>query len=160
MVDDRVVPLETMRKAIADSDADSLREGVKVLAETVMEAEVTELTGVSHGEDDPERRLTRRNGYRASGAGTRAWARSTWPCRARRRHLLPEPARTPSPRRASVPRGRPGSRAALGAGHGGDDHPPHLRAARRGGYPGAAARGGPGRSASSRTGPRSSAWWA
>ncbi len=29
-----------------------------------MEAEVTELTGVPHGERDPERRLTHRNGYR------------------------------------------------------------------------------------------------
>jgi transposase-like protein len=35
-----------------------------VLAAAVIEAEVTELTGVPHGERDPERRLTSRNGYR------------------------------------------------------------------------------------------------
>jgi len=41
-----------------------LREGVRVLAQAVMEAEVTELTGVPKGERDPERRLTQRNGSR------------------------------------------------------------------------------------------------
>ena len=56
--------LETVRKAIADGDADFLREGVRVLAQAIMEAEVTELTGVAKGERDPERRLTNRNGYR------------------------------------------------------------------------------------------------
>ena len=56
--------LETVRKAITDGDVDFLREGVRVLAQAVMEAEVTELTGVPKGERDPERRLTRRNGYR------------------------------------------------------------------------------------------------
>jgi putative transposase len=71
MADDRMVLLETMRKAIADGDADFLREGVKALAEAVMEAEVTELTGVAHGERDPERRLTHRNGYRERRWDTR-----------------------------------------------------------------------------------------
>ena len=56
--------LETVRKAIADGDVDFLREGMRVLAQAVMEAEVTELTGVPKGERDPERRLTQRNGYR------------------------------------------------------------------------------------------------
>ncbi len=64
MADDRMSLPETMRKAIADGDTDFLREAVKALAEAVMEAEVTELTGVPHGERDPERRLTHRNGYR------------------------------------------------------------------------------------------------
>jgi transposase-like protein len=54
--------LETVRKAIATGDVDLLREGVRVLAQAVMEAEVTELTGLHHGERDPERRLTCRNG--------------------------------------------------------------------------------------------------
>jgi putative transposase len=71
MADDRMVLLETMRKTIADGDADFLREGVKALAEAVMEAEVTELTGVAHGERDPERRLTHRNGYRERRWDTR-----------------------------------------------------------------------------------------
>ena len=56
--------LETVRKAIADGDVDFLREGVRVLAQAVMEAEVTELTGVPRGERDPAHRLTSRNGYR------------------------------------------------------------------------------------------------
>ena len=36
-----------------------------------MEAEVTELTGVPHGERDPEHRLTSRNGYRERPWDTR-----------------------------------------------------------------------------------------
>ena len=63
--------LETVRKAIADGDVDFLREGVRVLAQAVMETEVTDLTGVPHGERDPERRLTRRNGYRERRWDTR-----------------------------------------------------------------------------------------
>jgi len=71
MADDRMAVLETVRKAITDGDVDFLREGVRVLAQAVMEAEVTELTGVPHGERDPERRLTRRNGYRERRWDTR-----------------------------------------------------------------------------------------
>ncbi len=71
MADDRMALLETMRKAIADGDADFLREGVKALAEAVMEAEVTELTGVPHGVRDPEHRDTHRNGYRERRWDTR-----------------------------------------------------------------------------------------
>jgi len=71
MADDRMAVLETVRKAISDGDVDFLREGVRVLAQAVMEAEVTELTGVPHGERDPERRLTRRNGYRERRWDTR-----------------------------------------------------------------------------------------
>jgi transposase-like protein len=71
MAEDRMAVLETVRKAIADGDVDFLREGVRVLAQAVMETEVTELTGVPHGERDPERRLTRRNGYRERRWDTR-----------------------------------------------------------------------------------------
>ena len=63
--------LETVRKAIAEGDVDFLLEGVRVLAQAVMEAEVTELTGVPHGERDPEHRLTHRNGYRERRWDTR-----------------------------------------------------------------------------------------
>ena len=52
MADDRMSLLETMRKAGAEGDTDFLRQGVQVLAEAVMEAEVTELTGVPHGVRD------------------------------------------------------------------------------------------------------------
>ena len=71
MADDRMALLETMRKAGAESDADFLRQSVQVLAEAVMEAEVTELTGVPHGVRDPERRQTQRNGYRERRWDTR-----------------------------------------------------------------------------------------
>ncbi len=64
MATDRMGVLELLRKAGAEGDVDFLREGVRLLAEGLMEAEVTELTGVPHGERDPERRLTHRNGYR------------------------------------------------------------------------------------------------
>jgi transposase-like protein len=56
--------LDTLRKATAGGDVDVLREGVRILAQAIMEAEVSELTGLPHGERDPERRLTHRNGYR------------------------------------------------------------------------------------------------
>jgi len=64
MAEDRMALLEVLRKATADGDTDFLREGVRVLAQAVMEAEVSELTGLPKGERDPERRLTHRNGYR------------------------------------------------------------------------------------------------
>lgn len=64
MADDRMAVLQTVRKAIGESDVDFLREGARVLAQAVMEAEVTQLTGVAHGVRDPENRLTSRNGYR------------------------------------------------------------------------------------------------
>jgi putative transposase len=62
MAEDRMAVLELLRKASADGDVDFLREGVRVLAEALMEAEVTELTGVPKGERAPDRRLTNRNG--------------------------------------------------------------------------------------------------
>jgi transposase-like protein len=64
MADDRMTLLETLRKASGDGDVDLLREGVRILAQAIMEAEVSELTGVPKGERDPERRVTHRNGYR------------------------------------------------------------------------------------------------
>ncbi len=74
MAEDRMAVLETVRKAGTDGDVDFLREGVRVLAEAVMEAEVTELTGVPKGERDPERRLTHRNGYQERRWDTRVGA--------------------------------------------------------------------------------------
>ena len=71
MADDRMSLLEMIRKAGTDGDADFLRQGVKALAEAVMEAEVTELTGVPHGVRDPAQRRTHRNGYRERRWDTR-----------------------------------------------------------------------------------------
>src|SRR4249919_3532628 len=63
--------IETLRKASAGGDVDILREGIRVLAEAIMESEVSELTGVAKGERDPEHRLTHRNGYRERRWDTR-----------------------------------------------------------------------------------------
>ena len=64
MADDSMALLDTLRKATEGGDVDVLREGVRILAQAVMEAEVSGLTGLPKGERDPERRLTHRNGYR------------------------------------------------------------------------------------------------
>jgi putative transposase len=64
MADDSMSLLETLRKVSADGDVDVLREGVRLLAAAIMEAEVSELTGLPKGERNPEQRLTHRNGYR------------------------------------------------------------------------------------------------
>jgi len=71
MTEDKMAVLEMLRKAMVDGDVDVLREGVRVLAEALMEVEVTALTGVPKGERDPERRLTNRNGYRGRRWDTR-----------------------------------------------------------------------------------------
>ena len=63
--------LETLRKATAEGDVDVLREGVRILAQAIMEAEVSELTGVPRGERNPAERLTHRNGYRERRWDTR-----------------------------------------------------------------------------------------
>jgi putative transposase len=47
-----------------DADMDFLREGVGVLAEALMEQEVSSQIGAEHGERAPDRRSTQRNGYR------------------------------------------------------------------------------------------------
>jgi putative transposase len=71
VADDSMALVEALRKASADGDVDILREGVRVLAQAIMEAEVGELTGVPRGERDPEHRLTHRNGYRERRWDTR-----------------------------------------------------------------------------------------
>ncbi len=71
MADASMTLLETLRKVGADGDVDLLREGVRILAEAIMEAEVSELTGAAKGQRDPQRRLTHRNGYRERRWDTR-----------------------------------------------------------------------------------------
>jgi transposase-like protein len=71
MAEESMALLETLRKMSAEGEIDVLREGVRLLAQAIMEAEVTELTGLPKGERDPERRLTHRNGYRERRWDTR-----------------------------------------------------------------------------------------
>ena len=62
MADDRLVALELLRKAAGEGDLDFLREGLTMLSQLVMDAEVSAQIGADHGERAPERRLTQRNG--------------------------------------------------------------------------------------------------
>jgi transposase-like protein len=55
----------------ADGGEGWLREGVRVLAQALMEAEVTGRIGAEHGERNPQR-TTQRNGYRSRDWDTRA----------------------------------------------------------------------------------------
>ena len=45
--------LDMLRKATADGNVDVLREGVRVLAEALIEAEASKLTGAAKGERAP-----------------------------------------------------------------------------------------------------------
>lgn len=71
MVISRMELMELVRKA-DDGDVDFLCEGVRILAQALMEAEVTELVGAEHGERNPEGRAAQRNGYRDRDWDTRA----------------------------------------------------------------------------------------
>ena len=73
-----------------------------------MDAEVTELTGASHGERAPDRRLTHRNGYRERRWDTRVGTIDLPIPKVRDGTLLPEPARAAAAGRAGPPRGHPG----------------------------------------------------
>ncbi len=59
---------EYLRKISVDLDGDFLREGVRLLAQLIMEGEVTEQIGAGRYQRTPERK-TQRNGYREP----RAW---------------------------------------------------------------------------------------
>lgn len=66
----RMALLAALRKAGLDQDVDFLREGVRVLAEAVMEAEVTEHLAAAPHERTPDR-TGQRNGYRERQWDTR-----------------------------------------------------------------------------------------
>ena len=70
MVDERVDLLGLLRKQAGDADLDFLREAVRVLAEALMQAEVTAQIGAGYGERTAAR-TTQRNGYRARRWDTR-----------------------------------------------------------------------------------------
>jgi putative transposase len=61
--------LELLRK-VDGADVDFLREGVRVLAQALMDAEVSAQIGAEHSQRNPER-TTHRNGYRARDWDTR-----------------------------------------------------------------------------------------
>src|SRR5688500_12139564 len=71
MADDlRMALTELLRKGEVERDADFLREGVRVLAQALMEAEVAQHVGAERYERSPERR-GERNGHRERPWDTR-----------------------------------------------------------------------------------------
>ena len=70
MVRESVDVLELLRKQASGADLDFLREAVAVLAEAVMDQEVSAQVGAGYGERS-EMRTTRRNGYRQRRWDTR-----------------------------------------------------------------------------------------
>jgi len=68
---DRMTLLKLLRKSGTEGDLDFLREGVKMLAEEIMELEVREKTGAGLNERSPSRSAYR-NGYRERMWDTRA----------------------------------------------------------------------------------------
>ena len=78
MVEPTMNAIDDLRKLLEEGDVDVLRLLVKQVAEALMGAEADALCGAARGERHPER-VNSRNGYRAR-PGTRAPARSSWPC--------------------------------------------------------------------------------
>jgi transposase-like protein len=75
----RMALQELLRKAELDGDVDFLRDGVRVLAQELMEIEVAQHVGAEKYERGTER-TGERNGYR-DRPGTRALAASSCACR-------------------------------------------------------------------------------
>jgi putative transposase len=69
---DRMTIEEVVRKVLAEDHADVIRDAVKVVAQEIMESEISELIGAERGERRPDDRATHRNGYRARRWDTRA----------------------------------------------------------------------------------------
>src|SRR4051794_41954948 len=59
-----------VRKVLREEHGDVIRESVRLVAQELMEAEVSELIGAAHGERT-EDRATHRNGYRSRRRDTR-----------------------------------------------------------------------------------------
>ena len=104
MADDRMAVLEHGAQGDRDGDGDFLREGVRVLAQAVMEAEVTELTGAATGERNPDARLTHRNGYRERRWDTRVGTIDLAVAPGPRRLVPPVAARPAAAHRAGAAR--------------------------------------------------------
>src|SRR5215467_7394971 len=106
MANPRMTLLDLLSKAEQGADPDFLRDGLKLLAQELMDAEVTQLVGAGlHERSDS--RLTYRNGYRE-----RDWDTPSRHYRARHPQaaegeLLPEPARAAAPPRAGAAFGGP-----------------------------------------------------
>jgi putative transposase len=69
---DRMTIEEVVRKVLGEDHGDVIRDAVKVVAQEIMESEISELIGAERGERRPDDRATHRNGYRARRWDTRA----------------------------------------------------------------------------------------
>src|SRR5512135_1640401 len=69
---ERMTIEEVVRQVLRDEHADVIRDSVRVVAQELMEVEVSQLIGAERGERRPEDRLTQRNGYRPRRWDTRA----------------------------------------------------------------------------------------
>src|SRR3954465_796836 len=69
---ERMAIEEVVRKVLREEHGDVIRESVRLVAQELMEAEVSELIGAAHGERRPEDRVTHHNGYRPRRWDTRA----------------------------------------------------------------------------------------
>src|SRR3954468_14977293 len=68
---ERMTIEEVVRKVLREEHGDVIRESVRLVAQELMEAEVSELIGAERGERRPDDRVTHRNGYRARRWDTR-----------------------------------------------------------------------------------------
>src|SRR5689334_5570049 len=68
---ERMTIEEVVRKVLREEHGDVIRESVRLVAQELMEAEVSELIGAQRGERT-EDRATHRNGYRSRRWDTRA----------------------------------------------------------------------------------------
>ena len=114
----RMTLAEVLRKAGVE-EADFLSEGVRVLAQELMELELAEHVGAEHHERTPDR-SGYRNGYRERPWDTRVGTIELQVPPSARRQLLSEPARTEATCREGT-----GSRGARGV------RPGHQHQARR-----------------------------
>jgi Transposase, Mutator family len=79
MTNFRMALLDLLSKEEQGTDPTFLRDGVRLLAQELMDADVTEAVGAAPYERT-DKRVTSRNGFRERD-WTPGWARSSWPSR-------------------------------------------------------------------------------
>ena len=82
---------ELLRKVDAEPDVDTLREGVRVMTQALMELEVAQHLGAERYQRSPDRQ-GERNGYRDRNWDTRVGTLELRVPTGTRRQLLPGPA--------------------------------------------------------------------
>jgi transposase-like protein len=96
MTDPRMTLLDLLAKSEQGADPSFLRDGLRLLSQEFMDAEVTQLIGAGPYERT-EQRTTSRNGYRDREWDTRDGTIELQIPKLSPGHLLPEPARATAP---------------------------------------------------------------